>query len=212
MHSRQIGGPYDEPLAAFGPISPVSLRSAHSPTVARWRLASGTDVATPNALDAERDLAENPPACLDDLITEGIALFERYERTPPDAAVADLESTLAPYDAAANACADEAPEQAEQMRWATGRARWLLGQRAMRSTLQQVRRAVRKCKEGESWSCAYLNDSWDDGRFPSEIERAHESATTLLTEACERGDEVACGQKEDIPALEELTWQYGDDE
>ncbi|MFP4599963.1 MAG: hypothetical protein ACLFVJ_17025 [Persicimonas sp.] len=212
MHSRQIGGPYDEPIAAFGPISPVSLRSAHSSIVARWRLASGADAATPDALDAERDLVENPPACLDDLITEGIALFEGYERTPPDAAVADIESTLAPYDAAANACADQAPEQAEQMRWATGRARWLLGQRAMRTTLHQVRRAVRKCKEGESWSCAYLNDGWDDGRYPGEIERAHESATTLLTQACERGDEVACAQKEEIPALEELTWRHGEEE
>jgi hypothetical protein len=35
----------------------------------------------------------------------------------------------------------------------------------------------------------------------------HETVSVVLAEACERGDQVACAKKDELPAVDTLLWR-----
>jgi hypothetical protein len=183
--------------------SPLHLRSTHTPGAAAWTLVSAHDAAEPAAHQTTLPPADNPPACLDQMVAEGMEIFTAMERLRARA-LSQRQRALEPYDAAAKACAEEAPEHAETLRWATGRARWMIA-RTQVHTLDAMKNTIEACKESQGqdkWACRPL-ENYDDEE-PGAI---REAATELLDEACERGDQIACDEKDALPALDTLTWR-----
>jgi hypothetical protein len=191
----------------FAQVAPTTFRSAPSPTVARWTLTSGAKAPALEPLHAELDLADNLPACLGDLVSQGNRLFGKLERSA-DAPTADqVREVVGPYDAAAEDCAQQAPQTAELTRWATGRARWLMISGTEVYRLPALRRVIAQCKENHKPSCDQLERRWEGGEYPGEIHSMHETVSVVLAEACERGDQVACAKKDELPAVDTLLWR-----
>jgi hypothetical protein len=190
------------------------LRAAHSPTVARWTLVSRAGALMPEALEARGEPAQNPPACLDELVLEGMNFLEGLQSMPIAPTLAEVGEATASYDAAAAACTKAAPEHAERIRWATARARWLLAHRSMHHVLERTQQSIDHCKmalerakRDDSRACSRLTRNWRRGNHGEKLQRAYLVATTLLEEACERGDQIACKQKGEVPAVSTLTWR-----
>jgi hypothetical protein len=190
------------------------LRAAHSPTVARWALVSSAAASTPEASEASGALAQNPPACLDKLVLEGLEILEGMEGMSISPTADEVQAALAPYDAAAAACTKAAPEHAERIRWATGRARWFMAYRPLQFMLYGTRQSIERCKadiertkEDDSGACRHLKRIWSDGNHREKLQRAHQTTTTLLEEACERGDQFACQEKGEVPEVSKLVWR-----
>jgi hypothetical protein len=181
--------------------SPLHLRSAHTPSAAAWTLVSAGAAAEPKARQTALPALDNPPVCLDQMVDAGMDIFAGFERmSPGDLAQAD--EVLAPYDEAADSCAQDAPDHADALRWSTGRARWMVAQRHI-GIIKFAQELAELCEgddEGARARCEQRREHYDADRARA----VHEAVEPLLAEACERGDQVACDTRDALPELDAL--------